>query len=126
MQTTRHVIFSWRPPGQGGYGWTQLWRNDSAGGAPALVYAEDGRHIYGGCVSPDGRYAVFTGNGVEDGDPAAGGAPMGLLRLADAPIVSGTSPALRARHPAARSGPVLALPPGWEPCWKPEGKTGEK
>ena len=116
----REVIFSWRPPGQKanrGVGWTQLWRAEAGGTRRQLVFGEDGRHIYGGHVSPDGRYALFTGNPEEDGDPQHGGAPMGLIRLSDAPIIGGASRELRALHPGARSGPVLVLPSGWEPCW---------
>lgn len=116
------VIFSWRPPGQkgnGGQGWTQLWAVDAEGANRhrRLVYGEDGRHVYGGHVSPDGRYVLFTGNVEEDGDPGRAGAPMGLMRLRDAPIIGGDSPELRALHAGARNGPVLRLPAGWEPCW---------
>ncbi|MFO1497748.1 MAG: hypothetical protein U1G07_05030 [Verrucomicrobiota bacterium] len=117
---TGAVIFSWRPPGQRanrGNGWTQLWRADAEGKSRQLVYGEDGRHIYGGHVSPDGHYAIFSGNPQEDGDPQHAGAPMGLVRLRDAPIITGASAELRAVHPDARSGPVLILPTGWEPCW---------
>ena len=113
----KDAIYSWRRPGQKGYGWTQLWRTAGDGAQPQLVYAEEGRHVYGGHVSPDAKYVLFTGNGVEDGDPANGGAPMGLMRLADAPVIGGESPALRALHPKAGRGPVLVLPSGWEPCW---------
>ena len=114
------LIFSNRPPGQNtnhGQGWTQLWMADADGRNRQLIYGEDGRHIYGGHVSPDGRYALFTGNTQEDGDPQHGGAPMGLVRLSDAPIIDGQSAELRALHPGAKSGPVLTLPAGWEPCW---------
>lgn len=117
---TGEVIFSWRPPGQKenrGVGWTQLWHAGTDGKNPQLVYGEDGRHIYGGHVSPDGRYALFTGNPQEDGDPQHAGAPMGLIRLRDTPMIGGSSQALRALHPQAKSGPVLSLPKGWEPCW---------
>jgi hypothetical protein len=72
--------------------------------------------LYGGFVSPDGNYVLFTGNMEEDGDPARAGAPMALMRLSDAPIIGGESPALRALHPEAKDGPVLTLPAG-EPCW---------
>ena len=82
-----------------------------------LVYGEDGRHVYGGLVSPDGKYVVFTGNMREDGDPGNSGAPMGLMRLADAPIVGGESRELRTRYPDAKHGPVLVLPAGWKPTW---------
>ncbi len=114
------VIFSWRPPGQKtnkGYGWTQLWMGDAEGKSRQLVYGEDGRHVYGGQVSPDGRYVLFTGNLQEDGDPGNAGAPMGLMRLSDAPCIGGVSVELRALHPNAKDGPVLELPVGWEPCW---------
>jgi Tol biopolymer transport system component len=117
---SENLIFSFRPPGQKGnnrQGWTQLWRADAEGKTRSLVYGEDGRHVYGGHVSPDGRYVLFTGNMREDGDPSNSGAPMGLMRLADAPIIGGRSEELRALHPEAKSGPVLVLPVGWEPCW---------
>jgi len=117
---SRNVIFSNRPPGQkgnNGYGWTQLWRADAEGKVRRLVYGEDGRHVYGGCVSPDGNYVLFTGNMNEDGDPENQGAAMGLMRLADAPIIGGESPELRSLHPNAHRNPVLELPIGWEPSW---------
>lgn len=117
---SRTIIFSWRPPGQKsnpGYGWTQLWRTDLDGKTPQLVYGEDGRHVYGGQVSPDGKYVLFTGNMQEDGDPGNAGAPMGLMRLSDGPIIGGASESLRAVHPQAKDGPVLVLPAGWEPFW---------
>jgi Tol biopolymer transport system component len=117
---SRRMIFSNRHPSDlalGSRGWTQLWMADADGKNPHLVYAEDGRHIYGGHVSPDGQYVLFTGNPQEDGDPANGGAPMALMRVADAPIIGGDSAVLRKLHPNAKSGPVLKLPDGWEPCW---------
>ncbi len=117
---SRQVIFSWRPPGQQanqGNGWTQLWRADAGGRTRQLVYGEDGRHVYGGQVSPNGKYVLFSGNMEEDGDCGKAGAPMALMRLSDAPIIGGSSPELRALHSGARAGPVLTLPVGWEPCW---------
>jgi Tol biopolymer transport system component len=114
------VIFSWRPPGQKtnrGLGWTQLWRVEAGGKEPRLVYAKDDRHAYGGFVSPDGKFVVFTGNIEEDGDPGHDGGPMSLMRLDDAPIIEGASPGVRALHPEAKDGPILHLPSGWEPCW---------
>jgi len=115
-----NVIFSWRTAVEGinnGYGWTQLWRADAEGKSNRLVYAEEGRHIYGGHVSPDGKYVLFTGNVQEDGDPGSSGAPMGLMRLSDAPVIRGKNTELRARFPNAGTGTVLTLPLGWEPCW---------
>ncbi len=117
---SQQVIFSWRPRGQRankGYGWTQLWRATADGKSRQLVYGEEGRHVYGGHVSPDGKYVLFTGNMQEDGDPQHAGAPMGLMRLSDAPIIMGESRELRALHPDTHDGPVLTLPAGWEPAW---------
>jgi Tol biopolymer transport system component len=117
---SQEVIFSWRPPGQGtnkGNGWTQIWRAEAAGKSPRLVYAKDDRHSYGSYVSPDSKYLLLTGNIEEDGDPEHSGGPMSLLRLADAPIIEGASPGVRAQHPEAHNGPLLPLPDGWEPCW---------
>jgi Tol biopolymer transport system component len=125
----RRLIFSNRPVNQNGnqgYGWTQLWMADADGRNAQLVYGEEGRHIYGGHVSPDGRYVLFTGNMQENGDPKHGGAPMGLMRLSDAPIIGGESSELRALHPGAKSGPVLALPTGWAPCWTFSESPGPK
>ena len=109
---SRTMIYSSRP-----HEWTQLWMADGEGKERRLVYAEDGRHIYGGCISPDGKYVLFTGNKEEDGDPKNAGAPMGLLRLRDTPTITGVSNAARKEHSGAKDGPVLVLPPGWEPHW---------
>jgi len=104
---SRHLVFSNRPPGQkanNGQGWTQLWMADGQGKARRLIYGEEGRHVYGGNVSPDGKYVLFTGNMQEDGDPSNAGALMGLMRLTDTPIIGGESSELRALHPQANSG----------------------
>jgi Tol biopolymer transport system component len=130
---SKYLVFSNRPPGQkanNGYGWTQLWMADVEGTDRKLVYAEEGRHVYGGHVSPDGRYVIFTGNIQENGDPGNVGALMGLMRLADMPVIGGQdgprfrgdklAPAeagARSMYPNAKSGPALKLPVGWEPCW---------
>ncbi len=114
------VLYSSRPAGQksnGGQGWTQLWIADGDGKNNQLIFGEDGRHIYGGHLSPDEKYVIFTGNPKEDGDPQNSGAPMGLLRLSDAPVVAGESKELKKVHPRANTGPVLELPAGWEPFW---------
>ncbi len=66
---------------------------------------------------PDGKYVLFTGNMAENGDPGSAGAPMGLMRLADAPIIGGPSKELRPAPSQSERWPVLALPKGWEPCW---------
>ncbi len=116
------IIFSKRP-GQ----WTQLWMANADGQSPRLLYAEDGRHVYGGHVSPDGKYVLFTGNMKEDGDPANAGAPMNLMRLADAPILGGDVRQLKGQVPNFKTGTLLSLPIGWEPCWTAsESPAGDK
>ena len=113
------LIFSYRPANQedSEYGWTQLWMADAEGKQRSLVYGEDGRHVYGGAISPDGLYVLFTGNAQEDGDASGSGAPMGLMRLSDAPTIGDQSKALRKVHGSTKDGPVLVLPDGWEPHW---------
>jgi hypothetical protein len=122
------LIFSRRPSGQqanGGYGWTQLWAGSSDGKEQRLLCAEDGRHLYGGHVSPDGAFAIFTGNQAEDGDPGARGSRMSVIRPDDAPFILGSCPETRARFPHAIAGPMLALPEGWEPWWTAADLTTE-
>ena len=114
---SRQVVFSNRPANQAGYGWTQLWMAPGQGGQRKMLYGEDGRHIYGGGLSPDGRYVLFTRCPKDGGGSERSGAPGGLMRLADAPIIGANSPALRKLHPGAHDGPVLALPDLWEPHW---------
>ena len=117
---SRRVIFSCRPPGQpggGGYGWTQLWMADGEGKKSGLVYGEDLRHIYGGALSPDAKYVLFS-RGIEDGAGSeSSGAPLCVMRLSDAPTIAGKSQDLRKVHPRTKDGPVLELAEGWEPCW---------
>jgi len=113
------VVFSRRRPHageNGGYGWTEIWQARPDGTEPKLVYAEAGRHLYGAHISPDGRHLLFTGNLREDGDPANQGAPMGLLRLAETPMIVEEA-GLRRTYPQARAANTLALPAGHEPCW---------
>lgn len=117
---SRRVIFSWRPPGQRDdhdHAWTQLWMADAEGQTRRLLYAEEGRNLYGGFASPDGRYVVFNGNQRAGGDPDHDGSPMSVLRVADAPIIGGEHLTLRIKNPQAKNGPLLMLPVGWEPVW---------
>ena len=129
---SRRLIFSYRPANQevidGGkeaervgqkrdYGWTQMWMADLDGKQKSLVYGEDGRHVYGGAVSPDGKYVLFTRSKMDGGGLEEGGAPIGLMRIQDAPTIGGASPALRKLYPSTKDGPVLDLSMGWEPHW---------
>ena len=119
---SQHVIYSCRPSGQPanrGYGFTQLWMADAAGGDQKLVYGEDGTHAYGAALSPDDTYVLFTRCEVDGGGAETAGGSMHLMRLADAPVIRGRSVALRKVHASSdiKAGPVLTLPRGWEPHW---------
>ena len=117
---SKRIVLSSRPAGQPankGYGFTQLWMADGDGGRQRLIYGEDGFHIYGGALSPDGMYVLFT-KGSKDGSGAEkAGAPICIMRLADAPSIGGESADLRKVHPDTKDGPVLTLEMGWEPHW---------
>jgi Tol biopolymer transport system component len=118
LPDSERMIWSHRPGNQGGYGWTQLWVGNADGRDVHLIYGEDGRHLYGGGASPDGKYIVFSSCPQDGGGAEKDGAPIGILRLADAPIITGESEALRKLHPNTHDGPVLLLPiTGWEPHW---------
>ncbi len=117
---SKRIIFSSRPGNQSannGYGWTQLWMANGDGTDARLVYGKEGFHIYGGELSPDGQYVMFTKCPVDGGGSESEGAPMCVMRLSDAPTIGGESPELRALHPGTKDGPVLELPYGWEPHW---------
>jgi Tol biopolymer transport system component len=117
---SKHVILSSRPagqPGRDGAGYTQLWQVDLEGKRQELLYGEDGYHIYGGALSPDGKYILFTRALMDGAGSEKGGAPICIMRTADAPSIGGESAALRTVHPETKDGPVLTLDTGWEPCW---------
>jgi len=117
---SKHVIFSNRPGGQTtnkDYGWTQLWMADGEGTQSWLMFAEDGHHAYGGQLSPDAKYFLFTTHPDDGGESTQGNAQIYLMRYADAPAVFGKSPALRKLHPGAKDSPRLPLALGWEPHW---------
>jgi Tol biopolymer transport system component len=116
------LVFSYRPAAQeknanNGLGWSYLYMADGDGKNAGLVYGEDGVHIYGNMVSPDGNYTVFTRSVLEDGDPKHMGSPMALMRLRDAPTIGGASPALRKHETVDKHGVILNLPMGWKPHW---------
>ena len=117
LPDSKHIIYPSRPAGQKGSGFTQLWMSDGTGKEPRMIYGEDGSHIYGGALSPDSRYVLFTRCAKDGGGSERSGAPICLMRMADAPAIGGPSPALRKVHPNARNASVLPLVDGWEPHW---------
>ena len=54
--------------------------------------------------------AMFAIGAQHSAKAAFVGAPMGLMRLADAPTIGGESKALRKVHPATKDGPVAMMP----------------
>ena len=114
---SEHLIFSSRPGDQGGYGWTQLWMAKGDGTEARLVYGEDGFHIYGGALSPDGKYVLLSKCPDDGGGAEKTGAPIYIVRFADTPMITGKSEALRKIHPQTKDGPMLYLANGWEPHW---------
>jgi hypothetical protein len=101
---SRTMIYSSRP-----HEWTQLWM--------AGVDLEDDALEADALEADDLEDDDPDDHDEEDGDPKNAGAPMGLLRLRDAPMITGVSQAARKEHPGAKDGPVLTLPAGWEPHW---------
>ena len=102
-------------PEKGGY--AELWVGSGDGRERQTIYAEEKRHIYGGCISPDGKYMLFTRSESDLGKVDNSRTSMSIVRLADVPVVVGDDPAFRSRFPKARTGPRLDLSWGWEPHW---------
>jgi len=113
---SRRVIYSKGHPKT--EGWAQLWMADGEGRERRMLYGEIGRHVYGGCVSPDGKYVLFTRSREDLGVVDNSRTTMALMRFSEAPVVGGDSPVLRRQYPQARDGPVLDLAEGWEPHWR--------
>jgi dipeptidyl aminopeptidase/acylaminoacyl peptidase len=110
-----HIIYSKGHPRT--EGWAQLWMANGDGSEKHMLYGEIDRHIYGGAVSPDGGYLLFTRSREDLGTVDNSFTTMALMRLKDAPIVGGKSEVLRRQYPQAKPGPVLDLSSGWEPHW---------
>lgn len=117
---SRDIIYASRPIEQKinkGYGYTQLWICDSETKEERLIYGEEGVHIYGGVLSPDSQYVLFTRSAEDGGGSEKAGAPICVMRMADTPSIGGAYQELRNLHPDTKDGPVLQLADGWEPCW---------
>jgi Tol biopolymer transport system component len=122
---SEHVLYSRGIIPQAG-GRAELWMANGDGGDRSVLCAEEGRHLYGGCASPDGRYVLFT-RSVEDlGKVDNSRTTMAVIRRRDTPMIGDDSAALRARLPNARTGPRLDLGAGWEPHWTITGDPGQK
>jgi Tol biopolymer transport system component len=104
------------------YGFTMLMQATADGKKRGLVYGRLGKHVYFGCTSPDGKYAIFA-------DDPADGLVVGelhIIRMADTPIIAPQPPfpELNELFPNAKEGPVLDLKlpggtplRGFEPHW---------
>jgi Tol biopolymer transport system component len=102
-------------PEQGGR--AELWVGNLEGTGQKALYAEPGRHVYGACVSPDGKYLLFT-RSIEDlGQVDHAGTTMAIVRWSDTPMITDSAEALNEKPANVRSGPRLDLGPGWEPHW---------
>ncbi len=116
LADSQHVVYSRGIiPGIGG--WAQLWIADSEGKERRVLYAEEGRHIYGGCVSPDGKYVLFTRSQQDLGEVDNSLTTMAIIRRQDTPVIVGKNEVLRKAYLEAGDGPVLQLSRGWEPHW---------
>jgi Tol biopolymer transport system component len=116
MPDSRHVIYS-RGTIPEKNERAQLWITAPDEVGRHMLYAEAGRHVYGGAASPDGRYLLFT-RSVEDlGKVNHAKTTMAIIRYADTPMLGDEDAALRKSFPNARSGVRLELGPGWEPHW---------
>lgn len=116
LPDSEHIVYSRGiVPGQAG--WAQLWLAKADGTHRQILLAEDKQHLYGGCISPDGNYVLFTKSEVDLGKVDNSRTRMAIIRREDTPMVAGD--AAKAAFPNAGSGPVLELSWGWEPDWKP-------
>jgi len=116
LADSQHIVYS-RGIIPGVDGRAQLWLANSDGREKRVLYAEEGRHIYGGCVSPDGKYVLFTRSEQDLGEVDNSLTTMAIIRYQNAPVIIGQNEALRKAYPDASDGPVLHLSWGWEPNW---------
>jgi Tol biopolymer transport system component len=124
LPDSQHILYSRGIIPQAG-GHAELWMASSDGKTRKMVYAEESRHIYGGCSSPDGQFVVFTRSTGDLGPVENAAAVMALIRLSDSPLVGDNREALKARFPEAKHGPRLDLPSGWEPHWTANTNAAE-
>ncbi len=114
---SKHILFSHKPPEQARGGFTQLWMAGGDGKNPRMVYAEDGRHLYGGTLSPDGKYLLFSKVMLDGIGGLVSCTGMGITPFSDKPLIGGKSTRTRRLHPEAEQAVVVHLPVGYEPDW---------
>jgi Tol biopolymer transport system component len=102
-------------PETGGY--AELWMATADGKDKKRLYAEQGRHLYGGCASPDGKYFLFTRSELDLGRVDNSRTRMAIIRAADTSSAGGKDDDIARSGPGARRGPILDLSWGWEPHW---------
>lgn len=108
--------------------YSMLWKSGLNGEPSQLVFGQYMKHVWGGCTSPDDRYAMF----VISGDKWALEGKMAIIRLADAPIARGRSQlfhdVLADHFPDVKRGPVFDLSQvsaGFDPHWTAADLSGE-
>jgi Tol biopolymer transport system component len=107
-------------------GRAELWIAHVDGGERKMLYAEEGRHIYGGCASPDGRYLLFT-RSIEDlGKVDQSQTTLAIIRRVDAPMLGDSGKSIRQRYPDAKPELRLDLGLGWEPDWTYTDRTDQE
>lgn len=105
MPDARRVVYARGIiPNDGGR--AELWCATPDGKERRTLYAEADRHIYGACVSPDGRHLLFTRSEEDLGRVDQRKTTMAIIRLDDAPLTGTATMTNR-----------LDLGPGWEPHW---------
>jgi Tol biopolymer transport system component len=104
---SRHIVYARGIIG-GQPGHAELWVTNVDGKERRRIYAEAGRHIYGACASPDGKYALFT-RSVEDLDSVVG-TEMAIIAW---PAATNSDTSFGNFHQTVR----VDLGPGYEPHW---------
>ncbi|MCI0541274.1 MAG: hypothetical protein L0Z50_39240 [Verrucomicrobiales bacterium] len=113
---SRHILYARGiVPKQNGR--AELWIASADGREQKLLYAEESRHIYGACASPDAQYLLFTRSVDDLGAVGKSQTTMAVLRWADTPMLGDEGAALRQQYPEAKTARRLDLGPGWEPHW---------
>jgi Tol biopolymer transport system component len=98
------------------YSWTMIMMADREGKDRKLVVAEQYRHLYFACLSPDNKYVIYC-RPEKDGSLTG---PMAVIRLADTPIIDGSWRVVEKQYAKnAKRGPIvhLDLPASFNPHW---------